>query len=238
MRKTGLSRYLPATTSILFAAFLSLALPASASAQESPVDAAIVLAIDVSFSVDDNEFRQQMQGLGNAFHQADIKKAIHNGPHGQIAVAAIQWSDADYQMVIVPWRIIASDADADALGTLLSSMPRKLAPGGTSISMALEYSAKLLTEAPPADRRIIDVSSDGRNNVGPPVSAIRDELVAKGITINAVVIMNEWPTLDVYFEKTVVGGEGHFVIPAHDYIAYADAIYHKLLREIIGPGIS
>src|SRR5258708_27054143 len=190
MRKTGLSRYLPATTSILFAAFLSLALPASAPAQESPVDAAIVLAIDVSFSVDENEFRQQMQGLGNAFHQADIKKAIHNGPLRQIAVAAIQWSDADYQMVIVPWRIIASDADADSLGTLLSSMPRKVPPGGTSISKALDYSARLLTEAPRANRRMIDVSSDGRNNVGPPVSSIRDELVAEGITINAVVITN------------------------------------------------
>jgi uncharacterized protein DUF1194 len=179
-----------------------------------------------------------MQGLGNAFHQADIKKAIHNGPLRQIAVAAIQWSDADYQMVIVPWRIIASDADADSLGTLLSSMPRKVPPGGTSISKALDYSARLLAEAPRANRRMIDVSSDGRNNVGPPVSSIRDELVAKGITINAVVITNEWPTLDVYFDKTVVGGEGHFVIAAHDYGAYADAIYQKLLREIVGPGIS
>jgi len=104
--------------------------------------------------------------------------------------------------------------------------------------MALDYSAKLLTEAPQADRRIIDLSSDGRNNVGPPVNTMRDEVVAKGITINAVVIMNEWPTLDVYFDKSVVGGEGHFVVPASDYVAYADAIYHKLLREIVGPGIS
>jgi Ca-activated chloride channel family protein len=179
-----------------------------------------------------------MQGLGNAFYQADIKKAIRNGPHGRIAVAAIQWSDADQQRVIIPWRMIASDADADALGKLLSSTPRIVPAGGTSISMALDYSAKLLTEAPSADRRIIDVSSDGRNNVGPPVSTMRDEVVAKGITINAVVIMNEWPTLDVYFDKSVVGGEGHFVIPASDYTAYAEAIYHKLLREIVGPGIS
>ena len=238
MRKTGLSRYVLATSSILFFTLLSLAFPDAAPAQESPVDAAIVLAIDVSFSVDANEFRQQMQGLGNAFHQADIKKAIRNGPHGQIAVAAIQWSDADQQMVIIPWRIISSDADADALGTLLSSTPRIVPAGGTSISKALDYSAKLLTEAPQADRRIIDLSSDGRNNVGPPVNTMRDEVVAKGITINAVVIMNEWPTLDVYFDKSVVGGEGHFVVPASDYVAYADAIYHKLLREIVGPGIS
>jgi hypothetical protein len=224
--------------SILLAAFLSLLVSTAAPAQEPPVDVALVLAIDVSFSVDADEFRQQMQGLGNAFTQPEIKKAIRNGPHGKIAVAAIQWSDAEYQAVIVPWRIIATDADADALGKLLAGMPRKVAPGGTSISMALQYSASLLAEAPPADRRVIDVSSDGRNNVGPPVNTIRDQVVAKGITINAVTIMNEWPTLDVYFDKNVVGGEGHFVIPASDYTAYAEAIYRKLLREIVGPGIS
>src|SRR5437879_13319111 len=112
MRKTGLGVWLIAACSCVIAAGPGLSLSPAAPAQESPVDAAIVLAIDVSFSVDANEFRQQMQGLGNAFHQADIKKAIRNGPHGQIAVADIQWSDADQQMVIIPWRIISSDADA------------------------------------------------------------------------------------------------------------------------------
>src|SRR5437016_3415349 len=236
MNKLGLRSHLLAVYSILFVISLSISVPTAA--QEPPVDLALVLAIDVSFSVDANDFRQQMQGLGNAFRQADIKKAIRNGSHGQIAVAAIQWSDADYQAVIVPWRIIATDADADALGMLLAGMPRKVAAGGTSISMALQYSASLLAEAPPADRRAIDISSDGRNNVGPPVNTVRDQVVAKGITINAVTIMNEWPTLDVYFDKNVIGGEGHFVIPASDYTAYAEAIYRKLLREIVGPGIS
>src|SRR5438105_12167147 len=94
----------------LLVLFASLPLPAAAPAQDAPVDVAIVLAIDVSFSVDSDEFRQQMQGLGNAFLQSDIKRAIRNGSHGQIAVAAIQWSDEGDQSIIVPWRIIATDA--------------------------------------------------------------------------------------------------------------------------------
>ena len=219
-----------------FAILMVLLSPAKA--QEDKVDAAIVLAIDCSFSVDANEFKQQMQGLGQAFLRPEIKKAIRDGAHGEIAVAAIHWSDDTHQAVIVPWRIIASDADADALGTLLAGTPRRLAAGGTSISMALQYSANLLKEAPRSERLIIDVSSDGRNNIGPPVKPIRDQIVAQGTTINAVVILNEWPTLDVYFGENVVGGPDHFVIPSADYSTYAEAIFRKLLREITGPGIS
>jgi uncharacterized protein DUF1194 len=139
---------------------------------------------------------------------------------------------------VLPWTIIAGDADADEVGAVLARMPRRLAEGGTSISTALTYGAALFVAAPPAGRRVIDVSSDGRNNIGPPVNAARDRIVAQGITINALVILNEWPTLDIYFEKQVVGGQAHFVIPANDYDDYADAIYRKLLREITGPGIS
>jgi Protein of unknown function (DUF1194) len=202
------------------------------------VDLALVLAIDCSFSVDANEFRLQMEGIGKAFLEPDVKTAIKNGPNGQIAVAAIQWSDENNQMVIVPWRILASDKDVDDLGTLLARMPRRLAEGGTSISMAIQYSARLLSEAPATGRRVIDISSDGRNNIGPPVNTMRDRIVAQGITINALTILNEWPTLDTYFERYVIGGQGAFVIPANDYVAYSKAIYRKLLREITGPGIS
>jgi Protein of unknown function (DUF1194) len=102
----------------------------------------------------------------------------------------------------------------------------------------LLYSASLFATAPRATRRVIDVSSDGRNNSGIPVAGVREKLVANGITINALTILNEWPTLNVYFQNQVVGGEAHFVIPANDYSAYAEAIYRKLLREITGPGVS
>ncbi len=117
----------------------------------------------------------------------------------------------------MPWTILETEEDGDLFGETLAGMPRKLAEGGTSISSALLYSAAHLSRAPRAQRLVIDVSSDGRNNVGVPVNAVRDRLVAQGITINALTILNEWPTLDVYFQNQVVGGEGHFVIPANDY---------------------
>jgi hypothetical protein len=233
-----MSEIRPRLAFIVLAALLSVLLRNDVGAQGRQVDLALVLAIDCSFSVDANEFRLQMEGLGKAFLEPDVKTAIKNGPNGQIAVAAIQWSDENNQMVIVPWRILASDKDVDDLGTLLARMPRRLAEGGTSISMAIQYSARLLSEAPATGRRVIDISSDGRNNIGPPVNTMRDRIVAQGITINALTILNEWPTLDTYFERYVIGGQGAFVIPANDYVAYSKAIYRKLLREITGPGIS
>ncbi len=212
--------------------------PLVAPAQEPGVDLALVLAVDCSFSVDSREFRLQMEGVGRAFMSPEVKLAIAAGNKQRIAVTAVQWSDEFNQMVVVPWTIVAGDADADELGRILAAMPRRLAEGGTSISTALNFSAALFNSAPSADRRVIDMSSDGRNNIGPPVNLARDQVVAQGITINGIVILNEWPTLDTYFENHVVGGQGHFIIPSADYAAYAEAIHRKLVREITGPGIS
>ena len=223
------------------AAFLMFALTTPAPttrAQEFEVDLALVLAVDCSFSVDFREFALQMKGLGAAFRKPEVKRAIALGNLQRIAVSVVQWSDESNQVVAMPWTILETEEDGDLFGETLAGMPRKLAEGGTSISSALLYSAAHLSRAPRAQRLVIDVSSDGRNNVGVPVSAVRDRLVAQGITINALTILNEWPTLDIYFQNQVVGGEGHFVIPANDYGAYADAIYRKLLREITGPGVS
>jgi Protein of unknown function (DUF1194) len=205
---------------------------------EDEVDLALVLAVDCSFSVDADEFALQMQGLGAAFQRADVKAAIAHGNLQRIAVSVVEWSDSASQATVVPWTIITSSEDADRFGETLKSTRRNLAQGGTSISSALVYSAALLSKAPRSPRQVIDVSSDGRNNIGAPVNGVRDRLVASGITINALAILNEWPTLDTYFKNQVVGGEGHFVIPADDYAAYAEAIYRKLIREITGPGVS
>ena len=226
---------------VVAAAFLLLALTTPSPvtrAQDAEVDLALVLAVDCSFSVDFREFALQMRGLGEAFRKPEIKRAIAMGNLQRIAVSVVQWSDESNQVVAMPWTILESEEDGDLFGETLAAMPRKLAEGGTSISSALLYSAAHLSRAPRALRLVIDVSSDGRNNVGVPVNAVRDRLVAQGITINALTILNEWPTLDIYFQNQVVGGEGHVVIPANDYGAYADAIYRKLLREITGPGIS
>ena len=223
----------------LAVSLLALTAPSSRiQAEDYEVDLALVLAVDCSFSVDFTEFALQMEGLGEAFRQPEVKRAIALGNLQRIAVSVVQWSDESNQMVVLPWTIIASEEDADLVGETLARMPRKLAEGGTSISSALLYSSVLLTKAPRSPRHVIDMSSDGRNNVGVPVQAVRDRIVAQGITINGLTILNEWPTLDVYFQNQVVGGQGHFVIPANDYAAYGQAILRKLLKEITGPGIS
>ena len=223
----------------LAVSFLALTTPSPRiQAEDYEVDLALVLAVDCSFSVDFTEFALQMEGLGEAFRQPEVKRAIALGNLQRIAVSVVQWSDESNQMVVLPWTIISSEEDADLVGETLARMPRKLAEGGTSISSALLYSSVLLTKAPRSPRHVIDMSSDGRNNVGVPVQAVRDRIVAQGITINGLTILNEWPTLDVYFQNQVAGGEGHFVIPANDYAAYGQAILRKLLKEITGPGIS
>jgi hypothetical protein len=222
---------------LLLSFVMVLPLPAGR-AQNYEVDLALILAIDCSFSVDSREFALQMEGIGSAFMRDDVKKAIAQGVRQRIAVSVIQWSDERNQIVSLPWTVVASAADADELGRLLSSMPRQLTEGGTSISAALAFSAPLFEAAPSAERQVIDVSTDGRNNSGPPVSPMRDRLVAQGITINGLTILNEWPTLDTYFENNVAGGVGYFVIPANDYEDYGEAMFRKLLREITGPGIT
>lgn len=216
---------------------LLLPLPAGR-AQAYDVDLALVLAIDCSFSVDSREYAVQMEGLGRALMTDAVKQAIAQGARQRIAVAAVQWSDDRNQETVLPWAIIATPEDADALGRVLMATPRALTEGGTSISTALTFSAALFATAPSAERRVIDVSTDGRNNSGPPVAPVRDRVVAQGITINGLTILNEWPTLDSYFEANAAGGPGHFVIPANDYDAYGEAILRKLLREITGPGIT
>jgi hypothetical protein len=217
----------------------SISIPPAGAQTHEDVDLALVLAIDCSFSVDTSEFRLQMQGLGQAFRHKEIHDAIAQGPSGRIAVSVFQWSDDRSQLIVVPWTIIDSAEAATLLADQLETMPRKLAEGGTSISQAMRFGGAMLQAAPfRSERHVIDISSDGRNNIGISPDRVRNELVRRGMTINALVIINEWPTLDKYFEQQVVGGPAHFVIIANDYPAYAEAIYRKLLREITGPGIS
>jgi hypothetical protein len=210
-----------------------------ARAQSFDVDLALVLAIDCSFSVDTSEFRLQMQGLGQALRRKEIHDAIAQGATGRIAISVFQWSDDRSQLIVVPWTVVDSGGTANSLADQLETMPRRLAEGGTSISSAMRFAAAMLEAAPMrSERQVMDISSDGRNNIGVSTDRVRSEIVKRGITINGLVIINEWPTLDKYFEQQVVGGPAHFVIVANDYPAYAEAIYRKLLREITGPGVS
>jgi hypothetical protein len=154
-------------------------------------------------------------------------------------VLPIQWSDAENQTLSTPWTVIDSDSTANAFADRMFKIERQLSEGGTAIGAALTFGAAALEAAPfTANRRVIDVSSDGRNNRGDIVELARDEVIERGITINGLAILNEWPTLDKYFENSVVGGPYHFVIKANDYEAYKEAIYRKLVKEITGPGLS
>jgi hypothetical protein len=216
-----------------------LGLPAhTAWGDGAEVDIALVLAMDCSSSVDEEEFALQMQGLGHAFQRGDVKDAIRAGNLQRIAVSVVQWSGKGNQVTVIPWTIVASDAEADNFGARVASLNRALDPTATSISSALLYAAALLETSPRASRQVIDVSADGPNNVGPPMRDVRAKLLANGITINGLAIRNEWRNLNVYLEREVAGGEDHFVVPALDYRDYADAIYKKLLKEITGPGTS
>lgn len=203
------------------------------------VDLILVLAVDCSYSVDAREFRLQMDGIGHAFQSPEVHRAIQSGPLGRIAVTVFQWSDAENQSLSTPWTVIDSDSSANAFAERMFKIERQLSEGGTAIGAALMFGAAALEATPfSANRKVIDVSSDGRNNRGDIVELARDEVIARGITINGLAILNEWPTLDKYFENSVVGGPYHFVIKANDYEAYKEAIYRKLLKEITGPGLS
>ncbi len=203
------------------------------------VDLAIVLAIDCSYSVDRGEYELQVTGLSQAFRHPEVLAAIQNGPHGRIAVSVVQWSDLSHQAVVIPWRIVSDTASAGQLANLIAVAPRSLAEGGTSITAVMGFAANMLRSIPfKADRLVIDVAADGRNNNGGDPRPMRDAVIAEGITINGLAILNEVPTLDRYFELYVTGGPANFVEVANDYRAYALAIYRKLLREIIGPQVS
>jgi hypothetical protein len=211
----------------------------SAAQAGGEVDLILVLAVDCSYSVDNREFRLQMDGIGHAFQTKEVQRAIESGPLGKIAVTVFQWSDAENQSLSTPWTIIDGPASANAFAQKVFGIQRELAEGGTAIGAALIFAAAALTAAPfTALRKVIDVSSDGRNNRGEIVDLARDEVTARGITINGLAILNEWPTLDRYFENSVIGGPYHFVLVANDYEAYKEAIYRKLLKEITGPGLS
>lgn len=222
---------------ILIAASL-VSLPISAQSKSTEVDLALILAIDCSFSVDATEYRLQMEGLGSALLNPAVAEAIALGENRSIAILVFQWSDEKNQNIILPWTKVSTTNDLLAIATILGSAPRNLAEGGTSMSSALAFASVQFSSAPSATRRVIDLSTDGRNNIGLPVRIVRDQVVRQGITINGLAIRNEFPTLDIYLENSVVGGPSNFVITTDNYTDFGLAMQRKLIKEITGPGIS
>jgi hypothetical protein len=207
-----------------------------------PVDAELVLAVDVSYSMDHEEQVLQREGYIAAITSREFMNALRQGMHGKIAMTYFEWAGTHHNEIIVPWREISGPESADSFAADIARAPYKRA-SRTSISGALMFGASLFEGSGYRGvRRVIDVSGDGANNNGPPVALIRDEVVGKGITINGLPIMLKRPNaltmdigeLDVYFEDCVIGGRGAFVIPIREREQFKTAIRTKLVLEMAG----
>jgi len=213
--------------------------PPGRSPTQTDVTVAIVLAVDTSGSVSNGRFELQKQGYAAAFRNPQVLNSIRSLATQAIAVTMVQWTGPRLHVVVVDWTLINDKTSTEAFAAAIEAAPRQLFGGGTSISGAIDYSRILLAGMPfRPTRRIIDISGDGSNNSGRPVTQARDEAVADGIGINGLPILTVEPGLDHYYYENVIGGPGAFMIPAENYDTFADAILKKLISEIAaaGPG--
>jgi Protein of unknown function (DUF1194) len=212
--------------------------PACAADAGNTVDLELVLAVDVSGSMDLNEQRVQREGYVAAFRHPDVLKAIASGAFGRIAVTYVEWASGFYQVIVVPWRVIGDQEDALAFASDLERAPISR-EGRTSISGALVFAAGAFdASGVVSDRRTIDVSGDGANNDGVPIAPVRDRIVKQGITINGLpILINPSPMiggigLDAYYHDCVIGGPGAFMLSVTDQNQFETAIRRKLVLEI------
>lgn len=222
--------------SCLFIAPVARAQQAAGPPEE--VDVALVLAVDVSYSMDLDELALQRNGYIEAFRSAQLHDAITRGAIGKIAVTYFEWAGGHFQYVVRPWKVIGSPQEAIAFAEELGEAPTRRGRR-TSISGAIDMSVQLLEQSGvQAMRRVIDISGDGANNDGRPVTAARDDAAAKGISINGLPVMLKQASyldvdnLDIYYEDCVVSGPGSFVIPIKDRSQFIEATRTKLVREI------
>jgi hypothetical protein len=206
------------------------------------VDVQLVLAVDISYSMDPDEQALQREGYIAGLTSPEFMRALREGMHGKIAVTYFEWAGPYDQKIIVPWRLIDGPEAADAFVNEIAAAPYRRA-SRTSISGALTF-AKPLFEGSGYQgiRRVIDVSGDGANNSGTLVTAARNDVVAAGITINGLPIMLKRPNpftmdidnLDVYYEDCVIGGPAAFVVPIRERAQFKEATRTKLLLEVAG----
>ena len=215
---------------------------ADTSANAVPVDVELILAVDVSYSMDPDEQALQREGYVRALKSKEFLTALHEGAHGKIAVMYFEWASQFDQKILMPWRLIDGPEAADAVADELARAPYRRA-SRTSISGGLAFAKPLFDNSGYRGlRRVIDVSGDGANNSGALVAPTRDDVVAAGITINGLPIMLKRPNsgtmdienLDVYYEDCVIGGPGAFVVPIHDRAQFIDATRTKLILEVAG----
>lgn len=217
--------------------------PVAAAGQDAgtPVDLELVLAVDISGSIDPVEAELQRQGYVAALSHPRVIEAIELGPVGRIAVTYVDWANEHHHETRVEWTTVSDAKSAEAIAATLAEAP--LATGRwTSISGAIDFAADLFAgNGYEGTRQVIDVSGDGYNNRGRPVTDARDDAVAAGITINGLPIVNErtnpWGgpparDLDIYYEDHVIGGPGAFIVVAESFDDFASAVLSKLILEI------
>jgi Protein of unknown function (DUF1194) len=210
--------------------------------KEATVDVELVLAVDVSYSMDMDELAIQREGYAQAIVSKEFLQALKSGPNGKIAITYFEWAASSDQKLIIPWRLIDGPESADAVSAEIMKTPIRRA-SRTSISGAINFAMPLFEENNYRGlRRVIDISGDGPNNNGMPVTTARDAALEKGIIINGLPIMVKEPSystmdidnLDYYYEDCVIGGPGSFVVTIKDRDKFKEAIRTKLLLEVAG----
>lgn len=224
------------------AVFLSTATPVMADPAKD-VDLELVLAVDVSGSIDDEEARLQREGFATAITNPHILRAIKSGPLGRVAVMYVEWSGLDRHRVVTDWTVIADDDDARDFAEMIVDAST-FRGQWTSISSAIDQSMKYLDENEyRGTRRVIDISGDGENNNGDPIMGARERAIAAGVTINGLPIVNgrigpngmkPSADLDLYYRDCVIGGPGAFMVVARGFNDFARAIRRKLFLELSG----
>ncbi|MBR0822814.1 DUF1194 domain-containing protein [Bradyrhizobium liaoningense] len=213
-----------------------------AGSKQPSVDVELVLAVDVSYSMDPGELLLQREGYAEAIVSNEFLQALKAGPNRRLALAYVEWSGLNDQKIIVPWRLIDSHESAAAVAAEIAKAPVRMG-SRTSISGAINFALPLFDADPYRGlRRVIDVSGDGVNNDGSPVTIARDAALARGITINGLPIMLEGrlpsqmdiDDLDLYFEDCVIGGSGSFMVAIRSRDGFKEAIRTKLVLEVAG----
>src|SRR5215207_8025767 len=239
--RTGLaSRLANASAALCQAAALLGLFAGSAPTRADPpptrVALELVIAIDTSASVDDREFTLQVEGIARAFADREVIAAIESLEPAGLAVGLVQWSGPEAFTLAIPFNHIYDRRTAKAFGFLVSLTQRRSTAGTTAMADSLGRAAALIdTNEFAGDRRVIDVSGDGRNNTPPNVEAVRDRVVQLGITINGLAILSDDPRLDIYYRNSLIGGQDAFAEVAGGFGEFAQAIRRKLIHEIYPP---
>jgi len=207
---------------------------------DTPVDLQLVLAVDVSRSIDEVEAELQRRGYIEALTNDRVIDAILSGEHRRIALCYTEWAGTHYQVIVIDWTVIDSAGAARRFADKLAEAPRE-SQSWTAVGAALAHAGQRFERSGfTSKRRVIDVSGDGRTNDGPPAEIVRDRLVGQGIVINGLPVMMNRTNfgrppdllLDKYYEESVIGGPGSFMIVADNFDHFSRAVRTKLVREI------